>query len=42
MPNVNTAAGPVDTAQLGFTLMHEHIYVLTEGLAHNFPHLWNR
>lgn len=42
MATVHTAAGPVDSASLGFTLMHEHIYVLTEGLIATFPHLWNR
>jgi phosphotriesterase-related protein len=42
MPTVNTATGPIDTAALGFTLMHEHIYVLTEGLIATWPHLWNR
>jgi phosphotriesterase-related protein len=42
MPQVHTANGPIDTAALGFTLMHEHIYVLSEGLVSNFPHLWNR
>jgi phosphotriesterase-related protein len=42
MPTVNTATGPVDTAALGFTLMHEHVYVLTEGVNANFPHLWDR
>jgi phosphotriesterase-related protein len=42
MPTINTATGPVDTASLGFTLMHEHIYVLSEGVVASFPHLWNR
>ncbi len=42
MPTVNTATGPIDTSALGFTLMHEHIYVLTEGVNANFPHLWDR
>jgi len=42
MPTVNTVTGPIDTRDLGFTLMHEHIYVLTEGLVANFPHLWDR
>ena len=37
MPTVNTATGPVDTASLGFTLMHEHIYVLTEGVVRDVP-----
>jgi phosphotriesterase-related protein len=42
MATVQTATGPIDTAALGFTLMHEHIYVLTEGLYATFPHLWDR
>ena len=42
MATVNTVTGPIDTAQLGFTLMHEHIYVLSEGVIANFPHLWDR
>lgn len=42
MPQVQTVTGPVDTADLGFTLMHEHIYVLSEGVTANFPHLWDR
>jgi phosphotriesterase-related protein len=42
MPTVNTVTGPIDTRQLGFTLMHEHIYVLSEGVIANFPRLWNR
>ena len=37
MPQVETLRGPVDTAQLGFTLMHEHVFVLSEGVPHNFP-----
>ena len=42
MATVNTVTGPIDTAELGFTLMHEHIYVLSEGVIANFPHLWDR
>jgi phosphotriesterase-related protein len=42
MPPVNTVTGLVDTSTLGFTLMHEHVYVLTEGLNATFPHLWDR
>lgn len=42
MPQVQTVTGPVDSASLGFTLMHEHIYVLSEGVAANFPQLWDR
>jgi len=37
MPTVNTVAGPVDTADLGFTLMHEHIIVESPGVKENFP-----
>ncbi len=37
MPTVNTVAGPVDTGDLGFTLMHEHILVHSPGVAQNFP-----
>ena len=42
MSSVNTVTGPIDTKQLGFTLMHEHVYVLSEGVIANFPRLWNR
>ena len=42
MPQVNTVTGPIDTSALGFTLMHEHVFVLTEGVYANFPHLWDR
>ncbi len=42
MATVQTATGSIDTAQLGFTLMHEHIYVLSEGVVPNFPHLFDK
>jgi len=41
MPEVQTVTGPADTAQLGFTLMHEHVFVLSEGVCQTFPHLWD-
>ena len=41
MPNVETLRGPVDTSKLGFTLMHEHVFVLSEGVSESFPSLWN-
>src|SRR3990172_7809370 len=41
MPQVETLRGPVDTAQLGFTLMHEHVFVLSEGVPHNFPSVFD-
>jgi phosphotriesterase-related protein len=37
MPTVNTVSGPVDTTDLGFTLMHEHIIVQSPGVKENFP-----
>jgi phosphotriesterase-related protein len=36
MPTVNTVSGPIDTSNLGFTLMHEHILVHSPGVARNF------
>src|SRR5437867_1347978 len=37
MPTVYAVAGPIDTADLGFTLMHEHIIVESPGVKENFP-----
>jgi phosphotriesterase-related protein len=41
MPQVETLRGPIDTSQLGFTLMHEHVFVLSEGVKRTFPSTWN-
>ena len=41
MTQVETLRGPIDTAQLGFTLMHEHVFVQGEGVAKNFPSVWD-
>lgn len=41
MAKVETLRGPIDTAQLGATLMHEHVFVQSEGVAHNFPSVWD-
>jgi phosphotriesterase-related protein len=41
MPQVETLRGPIDTTQLGFTLMHEHVFVLSEGVRANFPSVWD-
>ena len=41
MPQVETLKGPVDTTELGFTLMHEHVFVHSEGVAQNFPSVWD-
>ena len=37
MPQVHTVNGPVDTVDLGPTLMHEHVFVLTPDLLQNYP-----
>jgi phosphotriesterase-related protein len=42
MSRVSSVSGPIDTAGLGFTLMHEHVFVLSEGVYSSFPHLWER
>src|SRR3954462_13970427 len=35
MTTVATARGEIDSAQLGRTLMHEHVFVLTTDVQHN-------
>lgn len=40
MPQVQTIKGPVDTAELGQTLMHEHVFVLTADVQQNHPEEW--
>ena len=42
MSTVQTALGPVATAELGPTLMHEHIVTRSPGVQENWPHLWDR
>jgi phosphotriesterase-related protein len=37
---VETARGPVQAAELGRTLMHEHVFVLTADVQQNFPDEW--
>jgi phosphotriesterase-related protein len=39
---VETLTGPIPTADLGFTLMHEHIIARSEGMVQNFPRIWNQ
>ena len=36
---VNSVLGPLDTADLGFTLMHEHIMVAAAGVYRDYPEL---
>jgi phosphotriesterase-related protein len=40
MTTVETVRGPVDTADLGRTYMHEHIFVLTPDVQQNYPDQW--
>src|SRR5580704_15160893 len=40
MSQVSTVRGPVDTADLGPTYMHEHIFVLTADVQQNYPGEW--
>ena len=37
---VETARGPVEAAELGRTLMHEHVFVLTADVQQNYPDEW--
>ncbi len=41
MPTINTLAGPLDTSDMGRTLIHEHIAIRTPGVAENWPDLWD-
>ncbi|WP_237572888.1 phosphotriesterase-related protein [Mycolicibacterium lacusdiani] len=34
---VNTAAGAIETADLGVTLMHEHVFIMTTEITLNYP-----
>ena len=40
MALVNTVRGGIDTTQLGVTLMHEHVFVLSTEIMQNFPEPW--
>ena len=40
MSQVETARGAVDSAELGVTLMHEHVFVLTPDVQQNYPAEW--
>jgi len=37
---VNTVSGPIDIGQLGVTLMHEHVFILSTEIMQNFPEVW--
>ncbi len=38
---VQTVRGPIDSSQLGVTLMHEHVFVLNTEVQQNYPAKWN-
>ena len=40
VPNLNTARGAIDTADLGVTLMHEHVFILSPDITENYPEVW--
>src|ERR1700760_1149631 len=40
MASVQTVRGPIDTADLGTTYMHEHVFVLTPDVQQNYPDEW--
>ncbi len=42
MPSIPTARGPIDSARLGATLMHEHVFNRSPGVFEAWPHLWDR
>jgi phosphotriesterase-related protein len=37
---LNTARGAIDTAELGVTLMHEHVFIMTTEIIENYPEGW--
>ena len=41
MSTVNTVTGPISSAELGNTLVHEHIFVLGEEFRQNYQDDWN-
>jgi len=42
MPTINSVLGPVDTADLGFTLSHEHVATNSAGIPHTYPDFIDR
>lgn len=40
MPEVQTVRGPIDSAALGRTYMHEHVFVLSADVQQNYPDEW--
>ena len=40
MTEVETVRGPIASSDLGVTLMHEHVFVLTADVQNNYPGAW--
>jgi phosphotriesterase-related protein len=40
MAIIPSVSGPIDTARLGVTLMHEHIFILSAEIMQNYPTVW--
>jgi phosphotriesterase-related protein len=40
VPHLNTARGAIDTTDLGVTLMHEHVFILSPEITDNYPEVW--
>src|SRR6267142_922153 len=40
MAQIHTIRGPIDSAQLGTTLMHEHVFILDKEISENYPENW--
>ena len=40
MAQLQTVKGPIDTAELGHVLMHEHVFVLSSEIMQNYPEGW--
>jgi phosphotriesterase-related protein len=41
MTQVESVRGPVDVADLGTTLMHEHVFVISEEIRQNYADGWD-
>ncbi len=42
MATIQSATGPIDSDELGFTLMHEHVYVSWTPMLHEYPERFDR
>jgi phosphotriesterase-related protein len=40
VPTIETATGPVDSAELGRVLMHEHVFIISPEMKDNVPEEW--